>query len=212
MSNVPQNQQGYPGQQTPFDETSTEGMQRFMVEQVLGRVNTAMLVQVKGVTNKGEVKEVGFVDVQPLAKLMDGKGNTYSHGVVNGLPYFRLQGGADKAVILDPKVNDIGVAVFADRDISGVKRSKKESPPGSFRRFDMADGMFFPCFLGGKPSCYVRFTDTNDVIISPDDDKVFLTIQKNPGKIEMKVGSTKIRVEDGKIRLIGADIDHLQSE
>lgn len=186
-------------------------MQRFMTEQLLGRVRTAQLVQVKAVTNKGEVKEVGFVDVLPLVKLMDGEGTTYSHGVVNGLPYFRLQGGKDKAVILDPKVGDIGVAVFADRDISGVKRQKKEVPPASFRRFDMADGMFFPCFLGGKPSCYVRFTDDNDIIASPDDKDVFLSLFKNPAKMELKVGNSKITIETAKITITSAEIDHTSS-
>lgn len=199
MVDVPGSQQGYPGQQTYNDATSTEAMHRFMTEQILGRVNTAMLVQVKKVTNKGEVKEVGQVDVQPLAKMMDGKGNTFSHGVINDLPYFRLQGGAKKAVILDPKEGDIGVAVFADRDISGVKRSKKEAPPGSFRRFDMADGMFFPCFLGGKPTCYVRFTDDDHIIVSPDDGKTIFEIEKD--KIKMKAGSTAVYVQPGRVDL-----------
>jgi hypothetical protein len=42
------------------------------------------------------------------------------------VPYFRVQGGAD-AIIIDPKVGDLGIAVFCSRDITGVKRSKEAS-------------------------------------------------------------------------------------
>lgn len=209
MTNVPGTQQGYPGQQTYNDDTSAAAMHRFMTEQILARVNTAMLVKVKKVTNSGEVKEVGMVDVQPLAKLMDGEGNTFSHGVVNDLPYFRLQGGKN-AVILDPKEGDIGVAVFADRDISSVKKNKKESPPASFRRFDMADGMFFPCFLGAAPENYVRFKDDGTIIVHHKsnfegvlaDDVAQI---KKKGSSTLHVSVTKENIILGQEYIIGPD-------
>lgn len=206
MAGTPSGQQGYPGQQTPFDDTSTPSQQRFMVEQMLARVNTAMLVQVKKVTNKGEVKEVGTVDVLPLAKMMDGEGNTFSHGIINSLPYFRLQGGAKKAVILDPKEGDIGVAVFGDRDLSGVIKNKKESPPGSFRRHDMADGMFFPCFLGGKPETFVRFTDDDHIFVAVDEGNTYVEVQKN--WIRLQVPGRSVHVRPSRVDLGKLDAPH----
>lgn len=195
---IPGNQQGYPGQQTLFTNNTDGQNHRFMVEQILARSNHVALVQVKAVTNKGEVKEVGSVDVQPMVKMTDGDGNAFDHGTINGLAYFRYQGG-HKAVILDPKVGDIGVAVFADRDISNVKKTKKVSTQGSWRRNDFADGIFFPCVLGGKPTCYVQFTDDDHVIVSPDNGTTIVEVEA--GKIKLKVKQTAVYVRDKRIDL-----------
>lgn len=199
MTDVPSDQQGYPGQESPRSDKSEFNKQRFMVEQMTARMSTATLVQVKKVTNKGEVEKTGFVDVLPLVNMIDGLGKTFKHGVVHNIPYFRIQGGASKAIIMDPKVGDIGVAIFADRDISSVKRNRKQSPPGSFRRFDMADGLFFPCFLGDKPTCYVRFTDDDKIIASPDDNKTTITIEKD--KITMETETLAVYVQKTRIDL-----------
>ena len=81
------------------------------------------LVQVVAVTNDGGVEPVGFVDVHPMVAQVDGKGQPTPHGVIYGLPYIRVQGGSN-AVILDPQVGDIGLAVFCAQDISKVKATK----------------------------------------------------------------------------------------
>ena len=147
---------GY-GQAQPHDSASDFNRMSFLIRQILNLVSTATLVQVTACTNSGDVSPVGFVDVQPLVNLIDGFGNTSEHGVIFHLPYCRLQGGTN-AVICDPQVNDIGIAVFADRDISSVKANKAKSPPGSRRRFDMADGVYLLTVLGAAPTQYVEFT------------------------------------------------------
>jgi hypothetical protein len=139
---------------------------QFQIWQVLAGISTAKLVQVVSVTNAGDVSPVGFVDVQPLVNQLDGFDNAVDHGVVHQLPYFRLQGGAD-AVILDPKVGDVGVAVFCDRDISSVKATKAKANPGSKRKFDMADGLYIGGFLNGTPQQYVRFYSGGMELVSP---------------------------------------------
>lgn len=144
----------------PFNEMT------FVVGQILASVSTAKLVKVVSVTNAGDLSPVGFVDVQPLVNQLDGFDNAVDHGVVHNLPYFRLQGGSD-AVILDPKVGDIGLATIADRDISAVKASRAQSNPGSKRRFDMADGLYHGGFLNGAPTQYVQFTADGINIVSP---------------------------------------------
>ena len=138
----------------------------FLVNQILAGKNFSTLVKVKSVTNPGSVSPVGFVDVQPLVNMMDGDNNAIPHGIVSNIPYFRMQGGAD-AIILDPKVGDIGIAVFADRDISAVKASKAAANPGSMRRSDMADGMYIGGFLNGTPTQYVQFSSAGIKIHSP---------------------------------------------
>jgi hypothetical protein len=97
---------------------------------------------------------------------VDGAGNATPHDVLHHLPYFRLQGGSD-AVILDPKVGDIGLAGFASRDISSVKSTKAQANPGSARSFDMADGVYIGGMLNGVPEQYVQFTQGGINIVSP---------------------------------------------
>ncbi len=159
-------QYGYAGLAQAGQGDSEFGALQFLISQALNRVSTATLVKVVSVTNSGGLSPVGFVDVQPLVNQLDGAGNAVPHGVLHRLPYFRLQGGAD-AVILDPKVGDIGMAAFASRDISLVKTSKAQNNPGSWRSHDMADGMYFGGLLNGTPVQYVQFTAGGINVVSP---------------------------------------------
>lgn len=140
--------------------------QWFFVWSILARLSTATLVRVVDCTNSGALAAVGFVDILPLVNQIDGAWNSVPHAVVYQCPYFRLQGGAD-AVIIDPKVGDIGIAVFAQRDISSVVASRDQANPGSRRMFDWADGLYIGGVLNGVPSQYVRFSSTGIQITSP---------------------------------------------
>lgn len=157
---------GYAGLAQAGQGDSEYGALQFLISQALLRLNTATLVKVVSVTNAGGLSPVGFVDVQPLVNQLDGAGNAVPHGVLFRLPYFRLQGGAD-AIILDPKAGDIGMAAFANRDISGVKAAKAQSNPGSWRSHDMADGLYFGGLLNGAPAQYVQFTADGINVVSP---------------------------------------------
>ena len=138
----------------------------FLVRRILATVAGSALVQVVAVTNDGGVSPIGTVDVTPLVNQIDGLGNATPHGTVHGLPYARVQGGAD-AVILDPKVGDIGIAVFCDRDISGVKATKGRANPGSRRQNDMADGVYLQSCVAQAPTQYVRFSVDGIELVSP---------------------------------------------
>jgi hypothetical protein len=107
------------------------------------------------------------VDVLPLVNQIDGGNGAMPHGVVHNIPYFRLQGGAN-AIILDPQVGDIGICVFADRDISAVKTAKGVANPGSKRRFDMADGLYIGGVLNGAPTQYLQFSGSGINVVSPN--------------------------------------------
>jgi len=137
--------------------SSAEGdanAQQFLFQSLMAGTATSSLVQVKAVTGGGPGQPC-TVDVQPMVHQVDGAGNTVPHGIIHGLPCARIQGGG-AAVIVDPVVGDIGAAIFASRDISAVKASRRPSQPGSLRRFDMADGMYFGTLLGGAVTDYVR--------------------------------------------------------
>lgn len=157
---------GYQGTKKPTDGTSEYNALRFLMQSMLSTLRTATLVRIISCTNDGGVSPVGFVDVQPLVNQLDGFGNAVPHVKVYRLPYLRIQGGAN-AVIMDPQPGDIGVAAFADRDISSVKSTRAQANPGSARMFDMADGMYLGGMLNGTPTQYVQFTDGGISIVSP---------------------------------------------
>lgn len=155
---------GIVGFQEVSDTGSDLNAQAFIVDQLIGKLATTALVKVLAVTNSGGVTAVGFVDVQPMVHQVDGEGNPTPHGRISQIPYFRLQGGTD-AVIIDPKVGDIGFCVFCSRDISAVKRQKAPAAPGSRRRYGWADGLYVGGVLNGVPDQYIRFSTTGvDVV------------------------------------------------
>ena len=139
----------------------------FRINQTIAGKHTAALVQVKAVTNLGGVSPVGFVDILPLVNQVDGAGNQTVHGTIGHTPYLRLQGGSN-AVILDPQVGDVGLAIFCDRDNSIVIATKAQSNPGSGRKFDMADGVYIGGLLNGTPVQYVQFNATGITINTPN--------------------------------------------
>lgn len=157
---------GFHGFERPGTSANQFNAMRFLVHGMLSRVRTATLVQVKAVTNSGGVAEVGFVDIEPLVSQVDGIGQATPHGTIFKCPYLRIQGGSN-AIILDPQVGDIGIAVFADRDISSATANKGPATPGSRRRFSMADGLYLGGVLNGVPSQYVRFSSAGIEIHSP---------------------------------------------
>ena len=153
------------GTSSPFDYAGSwklpDGADAFsgiaaVVRRMIGMIGTSTLVQVKAVTGGG-LGAVGFVDVQPLVHQQDGSGQITPHGVIHNLPFFRLQGGAS-AVICDPMIDDIGLAIIANRDISKVKITKAPAAPDSFRQHDPADGLYIGGFLNRVPNEYAWLT------------------------------------------------------
>lgn len=190
--------QGYFGWKGVSDGSSRYNLTSFLVKQVLGLIQTATLVQVKAVNSGQGVNPVGTVDVLPLVNMQDGVGNTTKHGIVPLIPYFRVQGGAN-AVICDPVVGDIGICVFASRDISTVKTNKAQSNPGSRRRFDWADGLYIGGVLNAKPVQYFYFTDNGITItdkngntIVMDDNGITITDNVNGNTIVMDSDGIKL--------------------
>lgn len=158
------------GWQEIKDIATEYGAQRFMILSMLMRMQTATVVRVEAVSNSGNVAAPGTVDVRPLVQTTQADGTSISHEIIYGVPYSRIQGGTN-AVILDPQVGDVGVAVFCSRDISGVK-SKPSSPHGgpapSARAYDWSDAIYLGAVMWGVPENYVRFpADGSIELVSP---------------------------------------------
>lgn len=158
--------QGYFGNLEPEDTSNDFNAHSFLIRSILSKISTATLVQVVKCTNAGGVSSAGFVDVRPMVNQIDGNGNAIAHGVIYRCPYFRLQGGAN-AVILDPQPGDIGIAIFADRDISSATANKRPSNPGSRRRFDMSDALYIGGVINGTPSQFIEFSGAGITLTSP---------------------------------------------
>lgn len=156
-----------PGYNTPFSQWSGNTdyhALEFIVRMLMGQAATATPVLVKAVNIAED--GAGTVDVQPMVAQVNGDGETTEHGTVFGLPYFRLQGGLN-AVRVDPAVGDIGLAVIASRDITVVKSTAAPGPPGSFRQFDLADGIYMGGLLNAAPTQVVYFAPDGIEVTSP---------------------------------------------
>lgn len=172
--------QGYARQSGLNDDSTEYNQHAFQIWQTLARVRTVVPVKVMAV-NVNADGTGGTVDAQPLVNQMDGAGQCSPHDTIYGLPYFRLQAGGS-AVVLDPVVGDIGAAGICDRDISSVKNNKGIANPGSRRKFNLADGIYFGGILNEKPTTRVTVSDGN-VSVTPDDGVTSLTV--TPGLIRM---------------------------
>jgi len=132
----------------------------FVIRSILAGLHHVDLVRV--VTVAG-----GLVDVQPIVNQLDANGNAVAHGIVNDLPYYRMQGGGN-GIIMDPEAGDIGMCLFADRDISAVVATRDTANPGSARRCDMADGVYLGGLLNAEPTQFISFTAAGIDITSPN--------------------------------------------
>lgn len=154
------------GALTPWSTQGDYNVQLFAILQAISKLQTATVVRVESCTNDGDVSPFGLVDVTPLVGQVDGSGNVTPHVTLHGLPYLRLQGGAS-AVICDPQPGDLGIAVFASRDISTVKATQDASPPGSGRTYDFADGMYLGGILNTAPTQYIQFNEDGITVAAP---------------------------------------------
>ena len=163
---VTDTQEGHQGRRIPSDSASGFNEMSFLVASILSGRHHAALVEVVACTNSGAVSAPGFVNVTPMVHQLDGAGNAVPHGIVYSLPYCRLQCGAS-AIIADPVVGDIGLAVFADRDISKVKKTRKPASPGSHRQNSFSDGVYVCGLLNSAPTQYIRLHSGGIGIVSP---------------------------------------------
>ena len=144
--------------ETPYNQLS------FMIRTMINSINTAIPVKVTEVmAGSGSV---GYVKAVPLVNDMDAQGNAVDVAVIPSLPYFRLQGGK-VAVITDPVVGDIGVAVFCQKDCSNVVAgTDKPVQAGSFRKFSMSDGWYIGGFLNQAPETFLQLNQDGTAVLT----------------------------------------------
>lgn len=153
----------------PFEaQFHPERQQEWIIQRLLRRIHTAAPVKVLAVYPTGGT--VGFVDVQPLVQERTTADVVLPQAPIFKLPYLRAQGGTS-AIILDPAVDDIGLAIFAERDITTVVNTRAEAAAATNRAYDAGDGLYVGGFLNGDPTQFVEFLpdDAGINITTPGD-------------------------------------------
>ena len=153
-----------------------------VVKSLIGNAHTSAIVSVLSVDSQNTL-----CSIKPLTMLIDAQKNAYERGVINDVPFYRLQGGIN-AIICGPQVGDIGLAVFCERDISMVKRNKVQSPPSSKRQYDLNDAVYIGGFLNNSPQQYIQFTETGINIKTLGDVNINGMVIKKDGTIVTKDG------------------------
>ncbi|EHM02022.1 hypothetical protein HMPREF9946_01540 [Acetobacteraceae bacterium AT-5844] len=149
----------------PYSATGSDyNAQAFVVRSILAKVQNATLVMVQSVESADG--PMGRVKVVPLVKQQAADGTVIDHGTIHDVPYLRIQGGA-AALILDPQPGDIGIALFASRDISTVKKTQAAAAPGSFRQNSMADALYLGGLLNGEPQTLIRLSGDGVNVTTP---------------------------------------------
>ena len=132
----------------------------FIIQQAIRQqVNTCIVVKVTAVKD-------GYVDVLPLVTQIDGNGEAVQPTTLYHLPFMRYHGGVC-AVILNPVVGDIGLAVFAGKDCSNVVKGTTEpQQPASFRENTMANGYYIGGFLNQDPTCSIELKQDGSIVLT----------------------------------------------
>lgn len=140
--------------------TSDGQLTALLIRSILAGVRTAIPVQVLAVyPGPGTPPAIGTVDVQPLVQMVDGSRTAWPLKPNYGVPFCRIQTGTT-GIVADPQVNDIGIAVACDRDISKVLATSGQlSMPGSARKHNLSDLVYlFSIISAASITQYLQMT------------------------------------------------------
>lgn len=148
-----------------YRENNQANALHFLVNALIHQtVNVAIPVRVDSVT-LGDGNTAGWVSATPLITDRDLHGNMIKNVSIPKLPFFRYRAGT-AAVILNPRVGDVGLAVFCHKDISPIKPGVTQPQnAGSYRTFDYSDGVY----IGGL---FGEATPKTTIVVDPDGELV----------------------------------------
>lgn len=164
-------------QRTPASFATDFQSTIFVIKQLIGRLVTVVPVRVIALANGGSLASGAYVSVQPLLDQMTGNRTGVPHGIISGVPVWRLQGGSS-ALVLDPVAGDIGLMLVAYRDSSSLVAADKAAPgslqggsgtvvPGSGAQYDWGSGVYLGGYLNGGIAQYIQLTASLCKIVAP---------------------------------------------
>jgi len=174
----------------PFEaQFDPERAQLFIISKLIRGVHTCGLVQVLAVQPVSG--KVGFVTVQPLVLDVDTNQVVIAQSPIYNVPYMRYQGGSS-AVILDPVAGDIGLAMFAENDITNVKQTQAAGAAATARTHSTADALYLGGVLNPDATQYVQFQPGGAGIVI-----------HSPGAVSLQAGST-VTITSGTTTTVNA--------
>ena len=168
----------------------------FLVDQRLkATVNTAEVMSINKADQTGTDGAAGYASATPLVCPVDGFNNALPPATISKMPFYRPQAGK-AAIIMDPQPGDKAVAVFMQRDSSGVASGKNDPiQPASFRSFDQADGWLFNGFLGVAPEIWLHLNPVSgDISLSTKAANIDISCRES-GDIEIKTAAGNITAD-----------------
>lgn len=196
-----------------FTNASAYNQLEFIIERKIREmINTSALVRVDSCTSDGPNAPAGTVSATPLVSQVDAEGKALPMVALPRMPHQRLQAGI-AAIILDPVPGDIGVASFCKADSSTIQPGAKEPQrPGSWRVFDMADGMLVASVSNQAPEVWIELKQDKTIIIHAPkgctietDETVTVNAQKLEVKASQQVDlNTPLVNVAGRIRQAGS--------
>lgn len=140
-----------------------------LIRALLLEARTAIPVKVVAVhPGQGTPPAIGTVDVQPQVQTVDGSGKLWSLATVYSAQFCRIQAGAT-AIVIDPAVDDIGLAVVCDRDITSVIAAAGLAGPGSARSHDISDLIYVQSVISAQAITQYILGNANGIsIVSPN--------------------------------------------
>jgi hypothetical protein len=151
--------QAYPGFASTVNGNDEFNRMKFVFDRLSNSMATAIPVKVLAVNGSK-------VDIQPAVNQLDAAGKSLAHGSINDVPVWRPRNGVS-AIIIDPQVGDIGLAIFCHSDISSVKENKDVANPGSRRKFDYSDGVYLGGLFGDDPQQYIKLSGEGIELVAP---------------------------------------------
>ena len=177
---------------------------QFMIKSALSKIRTAFLAKVVNV-----YKEKNLVDIFPIIKGVDGNGNELEQLPIFRIPYFQYVGGSNK-IIITPEVNDYGLCITSDRDITNFKINRKETKPATLRMFDARDSLYLGGFLNKKQIKNLIEINNNGIKVKTDgtmtieatgeidiisDSSLNITVQKDGKQSSLMMNENQIKLE-----------------
>lgn len=176
----------------------------FFVRSIIrNSVSTAIPVVVTEVTRSGTSGRAEYVSAMPLVTQTDADGNAIEAVPIPKLPFFRLQHGT-AAIVCDPVVGDVGLAIFAQSDVSNNNGSTTPAPPATFRCFDMSDGFYLGGFFGKTPNTFIHIDQSGAVDIKAT--KVTITASNTEITSTTKINGTL--TVSGDVMAAGISLDN----
>lgn len=188
-----------------FANASAINSMEFFVRTLIAKVvSTSLPVVVTAVERPATGSGAGYVRVKPLLQ----QRNNQRQGVLGvdipRIPFFRLQHGKC-AVVCDPKVGDIGLAVVCKNDISNVNGDTNPKVPATFRQFDESDSFYIGGFWGQAPEIFIHMEDEGTICITAPQEVKIVTASAKIEADTMEVSASQsFTVTAPQISLNGA--------